>query len=212
MSKGRIISFVLYPDHDPSMKFLNFALQYRTSAFILHDKDKNEDGTEKIPHYHCMILFPNPVEAGRLGEDGKHSGYCKIISDSVGRTVEVKPYTSISESLMYFIHEDFSSLFDENKYHYSIEDVKGSYAILKHYKKSSLDDEEILLTLEKFAIENDWNLKEVWRWCITNMSSHPELFHIFTKYQNQIKNICESNLQSNNWAFANEIINRNKLL
>ena len=196
MSKGRIISFVLYPDHEPSMKFLDFALRYRTSAFILHDRDKNEDGTDKIPHIHCMITFPNPVEAGKLGENGQSTGYCKIVSSAVGRTVEVLPYTSISESIMYFIHEDFASLFDPLKFHYSIEDVKGSYSILKHYKKSSLDDEEILLIIEKYAIENDWSLKDVWRWCISNLEKKPELFHVFTRYQNQIKNLCESNLGS----------------
>lgn len=30
-------------------------------AFIVHDKDKNEDGTDKKRHIHCLLRFPNQI-------------------------------------------------------------------------------------------------------------------------------------------------------
>lgn len=190
--KGRILSFVLYPDHADSMKFLNYVCAYRSSAWILHDRDYESEGVLKPAHFHVMITFPNAVEAGRLSDDGKHTGYCKIVSECCHRTVRVDAYTSISESIMYFIHEDFQSLFNPLKYHYGIKAMCGSYGILKHYKTVKYDEEEILMGLEQLALNKRMLYADLWSYCMRHRDEQPELFHVFNKYSRQIESLLLS--------------------
>lgn len=58
--KFRDYAFLLYPESCNS-DWLQILTQLQQPLFwILHDCDKNPDGSMKKPHYHVMIMFENP--------------------------------------------------------------------------------------------------------------------------------------------------------
>lgn len=78
--KYRNWTFLVYPDSsrdDWKEVLQSFMLECAISP--LHDKDMNEDGTPKKPHYHVLIMFNGPVThdyvtnmISQLARDGKH--------------------------------------------------------------------------------------------------------------------------------------------
>ena len=58
--KSRSFCILLYPDCSAHMDALNFIRQNYSYAAILHDKDLDDNGELKKPHFHVVIRFPNP--------------------------------------------------------------------------------------------------------------------------------------------------------
>lgn len=56
---NRYFSFVLYEEDKEQMKGMNYITKNYKYARIYHDKDKEEDGTEKKAHYHVIIYIGN---------------------------------------------------------------------------------------------------------------------------------------------------------
>lgn len=60
--KSRYFTFILYPESIPEDWLLKLeTLDIAMAISPLHDKDKNEDGGYKKPHYHVMYVAKNPV-------------------------------------------------------------------------------------------------------------------------------------------------------
>lgn len=76
-------------------------------AFIMHDKDKKEDGTPKEPHYHLYLYFTNAREL---------KGTYWLIKSYTKSNVMIEAvrdrYTLVNE---YFIHKDNPEKYQYNK-------------------------------------------------------------------------------------------------
>ena len=67
--KKRNWSFLLYPESAPAdwqRKLEELHLPIAISP--LHDRDLNEDGTPKKPHYHVIVCFPGPTTYNNVVE------------------------------------------------------------------------------------------------------------------------------------------------
>lgn len=56
---SRYFSFILYKEDEEQMKSMEYIINNYKYARIYHDKDKEEDGSIKKPHYHIIIYIGN---------------------------------------------------------------------------------------------------------------------------------------------------------
>lgn len=81
---------------------------YRYAA-ILHDKDTDENGELKKPHWHIVLVFPNQRTVNPIAKEfGIKSNYLQLSHDR-------------DAALRYLIHAD-----DPDKYQYSPDEVFGT--------------------------------------------------------------------------------------
>lgn len=105
----RTICFIKYQENTDIIDFENNVLFGLDYAYILHDKDTDENGEQKKAHYHIIVRFDTP----------------RKISTCLKRfDIEyVEPVTNDLAYLRYMTHE-----FEENKHKYNKSDlVKTSY-------------------------------------------------------------------------------------
>lgn len=102
-------------------------------AYIEHDKDKNEDGTQKEPHKHLLVITKanKSIDAMR-----------RIFESEEGNTL-FKPIDEIQHDYRYLTHKD-----DETKYQYESENIKTSS--LEYWAKVSKDEDTESRTNEDF--------------------------------------------------------------
>ena len=107
-TKKRNWAFVLYLDSAPydwkeilKIKGLPFAVS------PLHDKDINDDGTPKKPHYHIILVFGAPTTYNNV----------KSITDELNQPIPI-PLESVRGMYRYFTHKD-----NPEKYQYNENDI-----------------------------------------------------------------------------------------
>lgn len=137
-ANSRVWNVLLYPD-DPSHAFAIKALQGTAYSCvgILHDKDINEDGTPKKPHYHVVIKFTNAralnTVANELQIDPRF----------------LEPCHSFRNSAEYLLHHG-----KPDKYQYSITECFGSLKkALEQMVSDDTEDERAMKILE--ILENE---------------------------------------------------------
>lgn len=67
--RARQYAFVVYPDSAPEdwIKRLD-DLHIEALISPLHDQDKNPDGSQKKPHWHCMLLFDGKKSLAQIND------------------------------------------------------------------------------------------------------------------------------------------------
>lgn len=119
--KFRAYNFVciLYTDNDRHLNAIKYIQEnYSDYVFIFHDKDVNEVGEDKKPHFHVLLQFKN---------SRWNTALAKELDIEENLLQECK---NVTGSLKYFIHFGL-----DNKYQYSIEDCVGSSKLLKRLEK-----------------------------------------------------------------------------
>lgn len=111
--KSRAYWFIVYPDSTVD-NWIDIIKEYHISFIIspLHDKDINADGTQKKPHYHVLLIFPNTTTP-TLAND-----ICSAINGVRPPKDRFFACSSISSCARYLIHRD-----DADKYQYDVNDV-----------------------------------------------------------------------------------------
>lgn len=133
-ASSRVWNILLYPD-DPSQSFAINALKGTAYSCvgILHDKDINDDGTPKKPHYHIVLKFANArslsVVANELRIDTNY----------------LEPCHSFKNSAKYLLHKG-----EPDKYQYAITDCFGS--LVKALQQMIVDDTEDERVLKILAL------------------------------------------------------------
>lgn len=107
--RNRTHLMMLYPEDESHMLALSKIEKSYDYAYILHDKDCDENGHIKKPHYHVVLRFPNQMWSSALSKElGVAENYFE------------EP-RSFDNALMYLIHFN-----DSDKYQYNIDEVKGT--------------------------------------------------------------------------------------
>lgn len=137
--RSRKLCLLLYPDEDIShKKALEYIKLNYDHAYIVHDKDKDEEGNLKKKHTHVVISLPN-------------AKWNTSLSEEIGVPVNyIERCKSFDNALEYLIHFN-----DDSKFQYDISEVKGTltkklFKIINNYDK---DENEKVLELLDF-IEN----------------------------------------------------------
>lgn len=154
--------FIIYPDSAPS-DWLQRIEDIKVPAYVspLHDKDKNDKGEPKKPHYHVLIVFSG----------GKSEAFCQGIIDYVGGANRKGEVTrSIEGSIRYLVH--IGSI---NKYHYNPDDILcfGGCGIKKYFSDIEVEDVSTVTQVIRYIKENkhtlfcdfvDYSIKEKPSW------------------------------------------------
>lgn len=119
--------FILYPESAPNdwkNQLRELHINYVISP--LHDKDKNEDGTLKKPHFHILLSFNNQKSFSQIKE----------ITDLLNQPIPQICHNKTGQ-IRYFIHID-----NPERYQYSKNEIETYGQIdLDLYFKLSVDDE-----------------------------------------------------------------------
>lgn len=123
MKPDRKWSGVLYPDaenYDCSEVLASIADYFDEWAYVLHNRDKNEDGTLKKPHYHWVGRCPTARQleavANKLGVPDR----------------DIEPVRVFKSLVRYLIHLD-----DTDKVQYSRDEVLSNMDLSKFFGQTS---------------------------------------------------------------------------
>jgi len=120
--RSRKFCLLLYPledeTHAKALEYIKLNYDY---AYIVHDKDKNEEGELKKSHTHVIIALPNAKWNTALSEDlGIPTNY-------------IEKCRSYDNALEYLIHYN-----DDTKFQYDISCVRGN--LIKELNKVIAND------------------------------------------------------------------------
>ena len=147
---------LLYPDEDISHKnCLDVIKKYYDYAYIIHDKDIDNDNKLKKSHIHCLVSFPN---ARHLSAISKEFG----ITDNY-----IRVCNSFNNSLYYLIHYN-----EPTKHQYSIDEVFGPLKkkLIKLINNDKLDEDDVI-TYILDMIDNTFDyltITSLNRYCLIN--------------------------------------------
>lgn len=106
--RSRVHALLLYPEDDTHVKALEFIKRNYDYAYILHDRDPDDDGVIKKEHWHVVLRFKQAV-------------WNTAISKEIGITDNyIEKARNFENTLQYLIHYN-----DSDKYQYSLDDVQG---------------------------------------------------------------------------------------
>lgn len=108
MNKERYWTFILYEDSAPDdWKDILQKTGLSIAISPYHDKDINNDGEIKKPHYHILLCFNGPTTYNKV----------KSITDSLNATIPQR-VLSCKGIIRYFTHKD-----NPEKYQYNDQDI-----------------------------------------------------------------------------------------
>lgn len=178
--KDRKYQGVLYPDSesyccDDVLNILKST--FPEFAYILHDKDVDENGELKKPHIHWV---------GRL----KAARYLSALADDLGVAENmIERCRSFDAFIRYLTHID-----DPDKFHYPLEAVISTFPINKFFR----DDEEIQAgRLADYIIDARCSsMSNAVRWalkngCWTTLRRSGSIWSAVIS-ENRVLNMCES--------------------
>lgn len=118
--RDRKFCLLLYPEDTTHMTALQCVKESYDCAIILHDKDVDENGEVKKPHYHVVITV------------GKNAIWNTALAKALGITENyIQQCRNVDRALEYLIHFN-----EPEKYQYTIEEVSGT---LKDRLKQSVN-------------------------------------------------------------------------
>ncbi len=136
--RTRKFKILAYPESSPQIVDRLRELDWNFIG-ILHDKDKNKDGSLKKPHYHFMIVFQNACFNTSIARQLK-------LDERFVRRMET---TNEKQFLAYLTH--FGS---KDKYQYSDNDlIYNNLGLLKQYENACTSLGVEVLTESEKALE-----------------------------------------------------------
>lgn len=164
MERSRTFTFVFYPDEKNFLDIMEEVINQDT-AFILHDKDINDDGKLKKPHYHVVVKFKDAKTCTSvakifhlLNSDGE------IASNRVDLCCKGKK--DFKGALRYLTHAN-----TPDKFQYPLTDVQGTLKdTVKALVNSGSNAERNLSLVFNFIISsNDYlDIITVSKYCESN--------------------------------------------
>lgn len=145
--KFKYFTLVLYPDDTNCSNLLDHIVSNYSYRYILHDKDVDENGNLKKPHFHVVWQVPSPRTIESLKKEL-----------SVPYLENVR---TIKKMLQYLTHAN-----EKDKFHYDISDSIGDLILLDDVNKEISDISLImnfissykgylsLSILNKFVLDN----------------------------------------------------------
>ena len=112
-------------------------------AYILHDKDKEDNGDDKKPHIHIVVNFNRAVSL---------SWAIKYINDMLGSICTSCVYAEVPYNVKHYINEYLLHIGYIEKYNYSNDELI-TYGSL--YELSYADFGQIIMSCETFSQAQD---------------------------------------------------------
>lgn len=138
--RSKAYSLLLYPDNDNHMITLGVIKQCYKYAYILHNKDREKDLTEKKDHVHCVVIFNTQKYLDNFCEEiGIDSRF-------------VQKVQNLKSSIRYLIHKD-----DIDKYQYNEGEIvtNMNWINITKYLYDELSVEEKAEKIIDIMVESD---------------------------------------------------------
>lgn len=152
---GTRFSFILYPDsedYDCDKILTEFKYYFPEFAYILHDKDKNADGTAKKPHIH-FIAQCNKIRFSTL---------CNRFPFLVDMIAQVQKLRNWKNSIQYLVHYN-----DPDKASYKVEQIISNFDITPFFKDKDESSRAILI-YEFITTTRCYSTQELMAFCFDN--------------------------------------------
>jgi hypothetical protein len=149
--RDRKFALLLYPEDNSHVDALEVIKQSYDYAYILHDKDLDENGKTKKPHWHVLVTT------------GKNQKWSSALSEDLKITENyIQKVKNLDRALEYLIH-----LNDEDKHQYSIDDVCGTLKLRLAANMNASDKTEGEKVLELIQVIEESN-----RVTVTDIAKH----------------------------------------
>lgn len=153
--RSRVHMLLLYPDNESHRKAMDTIKHTYDYAAILHDKDIDEEGNLKKPHWHVVLRFQQATWS---------SAICKNLEIEHNFIEDVKKFDN---AMLYLLHYN-----DMDKHQYDVCDVFGNLSckLVEIINKGEKSEGEKVVELIEF-IENcgsKLSIKEFSKFCATN--------------------------------------------
>lgn len=116
--KYRNFEIILYPENDDHIKILLDIKKRFKYAYILHDKDKKDDGIIKKHHWHMLVFLDNQKTLSAFGK-------MFHLQDSMNLIEIVKDK---KKAIRYLVHVD-----NDEKEKYDINDIQTNIDISSYF-------------------------------------------------------------------------------
>lgn len=138
--RGRNWAVVVYPESAPE-NWVDLVRQEPVAISPLHDKDFNEDGERKKPHYHVIFAYKGYKSFEQIDE------IARLLHAPVPQRVN-----SLTGQTRYLTHQD-----NPEKYQYKSSDIKvfGGFDLESNLAMSSGDKRQMLKEMIDFINENE---------------------------------------------------------
>jgi hypothetical protein len=141
-NRTRNWNFILYPESAPANWREEIdATHTEWVESPLHDRDKNEDGTDKKPHHHITLLFPGKKSFEQVKE----------ITDHLNQPIPVK-CLSVKGSIRYMVHKDNPEKF---QYEWGQIVAYGGADLSSLCAPTATENYQIIKELRAFIRDND---------------------------------------------------------
>lgn len=127
------VEVILYLDNDLHMNFLYDIIKKYDYAYILHDKDLNEDKTDKKPHFHLLLFFNNARYINSI---------FKEFNLDNNNLIEFAKKDKV-HTIRYLIHCD-----NNEKFQYSIEDIHTNLDLSNYFINKTNETNDIMIIFE----------------------------------------------------------------
>lgn len=148
-------TFVCYPESLPDNWEQKLGDVHVPCCYILHDKDTEEDGTLKKPHYHVIAKYDSVKALDQVREDFAFTG------------IEFfEPVRSFRTMCRYLCHLD-----EEGKHQYPVDDVKCVSGMSPDFsrKLTKTDELKALQDMTQLVEDNDINeFAALWNYAVKN--------------------------------------------
>lgn len=112
-------------------------------AYAYHDKDLNETGEKKKPHYHVLIYFEGPTTYSNALELANRVGCANGI---------IQPVSSVRGMIRYFTHKDNA---DKYQYNDDIVQVRNGFDIDAFIELTATQKKEYKKIIQRIIVEKD---------------------------------------------------------
>ena len=152
--RSRRFCILLYPDNNEHKTVIENIKNMYDYAIILHDKDWDENGELKKPHYHAIIQTNNAI-------------WNTALSIRIGIELNlIQNCRNFELALNYLIHFN-----DDSKFQYDIANVDGT--LKSKLEKQILnddvsEDDKIAIFIDYLNNTNDYTLKSLIQFACTN--------------------------------------------
>lgn len=169
---------VVYPDSAPSdWKQILDNLNVKWACSPLHDKDTDDDGQLKKPHWHIVICYSGNKSFEQVKDD---LAEIKCPIPQICRDVR--------SSVRYFIHKDHP-----HKFQYSQADIEsyGGFDVGDVFQLSKSEKTQVLIDISMFVRE--WDIKEYWDLLFYAIDQNPDWVQMIQDNSMYFERLLKSN-------------------
>lgn len=172
--RSRNILAIFYPEDLPEDGIKKIQSLGVKGCYIIHDKDKNEDGTPKKLHGHLILCYSSVKTLEQVEGDFKGL-FGESENGSIIGVAKPQFCADIDGSIRYFQHID-----DPEKAQYSFEDIKpfNGFDVLGHVNRTTSETKDMMVAIEQFI--DDKKITEYTKLCRLLRSDYPEWYLLVT--------------------------------